>query len=207
MKKINVAIIEDDSEIRQLLTLIIDGSPGFACKQSFPDCESAMSGLCDFAPDVVLMDIDLPGMSGIDGVRTLADKLPHTDFIMLTIQEDDDSVFNSLCAGATGYLLKDTAPVDLLEAIKEVRAGGSPMSVGIARRVVASFRKSKQTPLTPRETEILQKLCDGANYRVIAESLFISGDTVRAHIKNIYQKLQVHSRAEAVKKALTDKLI
>ncbi|MFQ5640613.1 MAG: response regulator [bacterium] len=204
---ITVAIVEDDREIRQLLTLIIDGSPGYECKQSFNDCETAISEIVANPPDVVLMDIDLPGMSGIEGVKRLKTELPDTDFIMLTIKEDDDSIFDSVCAGATGYLVKDMPPADLLQAIKEVYEGGAPMSANIARRVVTSFKKSTESPLTPRETEILQKLCDGDNYKTIAAALFISGDTVRAHIKNIYQKLHVSSRAEVVKKAIRDRLI
>ncbi|MFQ5606090.1 MAG: response regulator [bacterium] len=204
---ISVAVVEDDREIRQLLTLIIDGSPGYACKQSFNNCESAVPEVERNPPDVVLMDIDLPGMSGIEGVKLLKAKLPDTDFIMLTIKEDDDSIFESICAGATGYLVKDMPPAELLQAIKEVYEGGSPMSANIARRIVTSFKKSPESPLTPRETEILQKLCDGDNYKTIAEALFISGDTVRAHIKNIYRKLQVNSRAEVVKKAIQNRLI
>lgn len=204
---INVSIVEDDDEIRKLLTLIIDGSPGFSCKQTFTDCESAIKGIKAKPPDVMLMDIMLPKMNGIQGVKILKEQFPMTDFIMLTVQEDDDSLFNSLCAGATGYLLKDTPPIELLQSIKEVRQGGSPMTASIARRIIASFRKSSDSPLTKRETEILEKLCDGQNYKIIAESLFVSGNTVRAHIKSIYKKLQVNSRAEAVKKALSDKLI
>ncbi|MFQ5602715.1 MAG: response regulator [bacterium] len=206
-EEISVAVVEDDREIRQLLTLIIDSSPGFSCKQSFNDCETAIPAIEKNPPDVVLMDIDLPGMSGIEGVKRLKVKLPDTDFIMLTIKEDDDSIFDSICAGATGYLVKDMPPADLLQAIKDVYAGGSPMSANIARRIVTSFKKNTQSPLTPRETEIMQKLCDGDNYKTIAESLFISGDTVRAHIKNIYRKLHVSSRAEMVKKAIRDRLI
>ncbi|MEO8400151.1 MAG: response regulator transcription factor, partial [Ignavibacteriaceae bacterium] len=146
-------------------------------------------------------------MSGIQGVKILKETLPQIDFIMLTIQEDDESVFNSLCAGATGYLLKDTPPAELLTAIKEVREGGSPMSPSIARKIIETFKPNSKTPLTKRESEILVKLCDGENYKTIADSLFISGHTVRAHIKNIYQKLHVNSRAGAVKKAIQEKLI
>jgi len=204
---ITVAIIEDDREIRELLTLIIDSSPGYSCKLSFNDCESAKDAVLTDPPKVVLMDIDLPGMSGIEGVNQLKSQIPSTDFIMLTIKEDDDSIFNSLCAGATGYLLKDTGPADLLLAIREVVEGGSPMSAGVARRVISSFKKASESPLTKRETEILNMLCDGKNYKEIATDLFISGDTVRVHIKNIYRKLQVNSRGEAVKKAIKDRLV
>jgi len=204
---ITVAIVEDDREIRQLMTMIIDGSPGYSCKQSFNDCESAIPEIEKKPPDVVLMDIDLPGISGIEGVRKLRNKLPDTDFIMLTIKEDDDSVFQSICAGATGYLVKDTPPVMLLQSIKDVHEGGSPMTASIARRVVSSFKTTSESPITARETEILKKLCDGENYRTIAEALFISGETVRQHIKNIYRKLHVNSRAAAVQKAIRDRLV
>jgi len=205
--KIEVAIVEDDSEIRKMLSLIIDRSPGYSCKKNYSDCESAVESIKKNPPDVVLMDIHLPKMSGIEGVQILKESLPETDFIMLTIQEDDDSVFNSLCAGATGYLLKDTSPVDLLNAIRDVRDGGSPMSPSIARKIISTFRLNMDSPLSKRETEILEQLCDGDNYKAIADSLFISGHTVRAHIKSIYKKLQVNSRAEAVRKAIKDKLI
>jgi DNA-binding NarL/FixJ family response regulator len=204
---ITVAIVEDDVEIRKILSYIIDRSPGYSCKQTYNDCETAIISLKKNPPEVVLMDIALPKMSGIECVKILNQEIPGTDFIMLTIQEDDDSIFNSLCAGASGYLLKDTAPSVLLTSIKEVREGGSPMTPSIARRIIKSFKPNSTTPLTGRETEILEKLCDGENYRSIADALFISGHTVRAHIKNIYQKLHVNSRGEAVKKAFKDKLI
>lgn len=207
MNNIDVAIVEDDSEIRQALTLIIDGSPGFSCKLSFNDCESSLEAIESSTPDVVLMDINLPGISGIEGVRKLKEKIPDTDFIMLTIQEDNDSIFNSICAGATGYLLKDTPPAELLKSIKDVYEGGSPMSPSIARRIVSSFKTTIESPLTAREKEVLQRLCDGENYKTIADALYISGNTVRAHIKKIYSKLQVQSRAGAVKKAIGDRLI
>lgn len=205
--EIKVAVVEDDAEIRELLTLLIDASPGFSCKHSFNDCETAVGELPGLDHDVILMDIILPKMSGIEGVKLLKEKIPGTDFIMLTVQEDDNSIFDSLCAGASGYLLKDTPPAELLSSIKEVINGGSPMTPSIARRVINSFKKAGDSPLSKRETEILELLCDGKNYKTIADELFVSGNTVRAHIKNIYRKLHVNSRAEAVKKALNDKLV
>lgn len=205
--EITVAIIEDDDEIRKMLSLIVDRSPGYSCKQSYPDCESSLDAIINEPPDVVLMDIDLPNMNGIEGVIHLKEKLLETDFIMLTIKDDDDSVFNSLCAGASGYLLKDTAPAQLLDSIKEVYEGGSPMSPSIARRIINSFRPTSNFTLTKREIVILERLCDGENYKAIADSLFISGHTVRTHIKNIYKKLHVNSRGEAVKKAVRNKLV
>lgn len=204
---ISVAIVEDDNEIRDLLELLIDRSPGFSCKHVFKDCESAIEPIQKHLPDVVLMDIELPGISGIEGVRRLKECVPGTDFIMLTIREDDESIFQSLAAGATGYLLKDTPPTRLLASIREVHEGGAPMSPNIARKITSSFHSRSQSPLSERETEILEKLCQGQNYSTIADSLYISGHTVRAHIKNIYRKLHVNSRAEAVTRALKDKLV
>ncbi|MEZ5148806.1 MAG: response regulator transcription factor [Bacteroidales bacterium] len=202
-----VAIVEDEDEIRELLEAIIDRSPGFTCKHVFKDCESALNPLKSIKPDVVLMDIQLPGISGIEGIKLLKPELNDTDFIMLTIRDEDEMVFESLCAGATGYLLKDTPPVRLLNAIKEVREGGSPMSPGIARKIVISFQPSRSNPLTEREQEVLENLAKGENYTTISEKLFISGNTVRAHIKNIYRKLEVNSRAAAVNTAIKQKLI
>lgn len=204
---ISVAIVEDDNEIRDLLELLIDRSPGFSCKHVFSDCESAIEPIKKHLPDVVLMDVELPGMTGIEGIKKLKESVPGTDFIMLTIREDDETIFQSLAAGATGYLLKDTPPTRLLSGIREVHEGGAPMSPNIARKITGSFHARSQSPLSERETVILEKLCEGKNYATIADALYISGHTVRAHIKNIYRKLHVNSRAEAVTKALKDKLV
>ncbi|MFK7920792.1 MAG: response regulator [Bacteroidia bacterium] len=204
---IDVGIVEDDEDIRSALALIIDGTPGFICEQTFNSCEEAIPRILEHQPDVVLMDINLPGMTGIEGVKKLKPQLEKTDFIMLTIQLDDHSVFESMRSGATGYLLKNTPSHTLLQAIKDVYAGGAPMSTQIARKVLTSFRRKVETPLSERETEILTELCQGHNYKVIAEALFVSGHTVRTHIKNIYKKLHVNSRAEAVRKAIKDKLV
>jgi DNA-binding NarL/FixJ family response regulator len=154
------------------------------------------------------VDIELPGMNGIEGVKILKDKMPEVDFIMLTVRQDDDALFGSLCAGATGYLTKDTPPLQLLESIKEVRSGGAPMSARVARKVIDSFNVPKlKSPLSPRETEVLNLLCDGMNNRTIADKLFISSNTVQTHIKNIYRKLHVTYRASAVKKAINERLV
>lgn len=206
-KKISVALVEDDDEIRSMLEILIDRSPGFSCKLVFSNCEDAIDPLKENLPDVVLMDIGLPGMNGIEAIRKLKENIPGTDFIMLTIREDEEAIFRSLCAGATGYLLKDTSPVRLLAAIQEVYEGGSPVSPSVARKINCSFHPQSPTPLSERETEILEKLCEGQNYTAIARSLYISGHTVRAHLKNIYRKLHVNSRAEVVKKAVKDRLI
>ena len=201
-----IAIVEDDNEIRQTLTLIIDGSQGFTCKYAFPDGESAMASIENLPVDIVLMDIDLPGKSGIEVTRVLKQKCPQIDIIMLTVQSDDDSIFESLCVGASGYLLKDTNPADLLVHIKEVFNGGSPMSSQVARRIINSFRII-DNPLSSRETEVLKLLSKGMNYKEVASELFLSPHTIKTHIKNIYSKLHVNNRAEAIYKAIKKKLI
>ena len=203
---IHIAIVEDDNEIRQTLSLIIDGSRGFSCKYAFPDGESAIASIPALPIDVVLMDINLPGKSGIEVTRQLKKECPELDFIMLTVLSDDDSIFESLCVGASGYLLKDTDPTDLLVHIKEVFDGGSPMSSQIARRIINSFRII-ENPLSNRETEVLKMLSKGMNYKEVAEDIFLSPHTIKTHIKNIYSKLHVNSRAEAIYKAIKQKLI
>lgn len=204
---IAVSIVEDDDEIRESLALLIEAAPGFCCLNTYRDCESAIAGVPHDLPEVVLMDIALPGMSGIEGVARLKEVAPDVDVIMLTIHKDNDLVFRSLCAGATGYLVKNTKPEKILEAIREVHDGGAPMSSNIARMIVSSFRRTTASPLTPRETEVLAQLCKGQSYKMIADTLFVSEQTVHFHIKNIYQKLQVHSKSEAVIVALRDKLV
>lgn len=206
--EIQIAIVEDDTEIRETLALLINAADGYNCTYMYPDAESAISDLPYHVIDVVLMDIELPQLSGVDAVRSLNPIMSKTDFIMLTVKQDDDSVFDSLCAGASGYLMKDIAPNDLLKKITEVTQGGAPMSSKIARQVVQSFNKvSTPSPLSERETEILALLCKGMNARSIASTLFLSAHTIKTHVKNIYRKLHVHSRAEAVSKALKDGLL
>jgi DNA-binding NarL/FixJ family response regulator len=203
---ISVSIIEDDDEIRDALALLVGESPGFVLLSVFPACEPAITDLPGNSPDVLLMDIALPGMSGIEGVSHIKRLLPTVDIIMLTVHKDDDLVFQSLCAGATGYLLKTTPPAKIMEAIREVRTGGAPMSAAIARKIVDSFRRTS-SPLTDRESEVLVLLCKGHSYKMIADELFISEQTVHFHIRNIYQKLQVHSKSEAVAKAIRQRLV
>ena len=202
-----VSLVEDDDEIRQTFKFLINNAEGFKCISDFRDCETAIPALQKDPPDVLLMDITLPGMSGIEGVRILHDKMPNLDIIMLTVHKSDEVIFDSLCAGACGYLMKNTPPQKILDAIKEVLDGGSPMSTAIARKVITSFRVTKDSPLTKRETEVLNELCKGKSYKSIAETLFVSEDTVHFHIKNIYRKLQVHSKSEAVAKAIKQKLV
>ncbi len=204
---INISIVEDDDEIRESLAILINGTPGFACISTFFNCESAIKGILEDPPDVILMDIGLPGMTGIEGIRRIKSKLPEIDILMLTVHCDSKKVFEALCAGACGYLIKDTPPARLLEAITEAHSGGAPMSTQIARMVVDSFKTSPHTDLTHREIEVLNQLCKGKSYRMIADTLFISEETVRRHIKNIYKKLEVRSKSEAVAKALRERLV
>lgn len=204
---LNVAIVEDDPDIRESLALLINGTPGYECEQTYSNAEKAIKGILKDPPDVILMDIELPGMSGIEAIKVLKEKMPTLDILVLTILSDDKIVFEALCAGACGYLMKDTPPAQLLEALQETRDGGAPMSTRIARMVVQSFQVTQTTSLTARETEVLTHLCKGKSYKMIADSLFISEETVRRHIKNIYRKLEVHSKSEAVAKAFKQKLV
>ena len=211
---INVAIVEDNDTIREGLAVLINGTNGYKCVGSFRDCESFLLTLNTLDANVVLMDIALPGISGIEGIKKAKKIKPDIDILMLTIYEDSEKVFDALCEGACGYLVKKTPPLKLLEAIKEVYEGGSPMSSQIARQVITAFKESKSTKvenlefeLSPREKEVINLLAGGNNYQQIAEQLFISVDTVRHHIKNIYKKLHVHNQSEAVAKAIRKKII
>jgi len=201
---IQVVIIEDIREIREGLQLLINGSDGFSCTKTFATAEPAIVELPSLAPDVVLMDIHLPGMNGIDAVRKLKSVCKGTQFIMSTVYEDDENIFESLKAGASGYLLKKTAPSKILDAIAEVYNGGSPMSSQIARKVIASFQHKDSIDetniLTPKEKEILKELAKGLRYKEIADEMKISIETVRSHARKIYEKLQVQSRTEALNK-------
>lgn len=211
---INVAIIEDNNTIREGLAALVNGTDGYKCIGAYRDCESFLAKLSSLEVDVVLMDIGLPGMSGIEGVKKAMEMKPELSILMLTIYEESDKVFDALCAGATGYLVKKTPPSRLLDAIKDASEGGSPMSSRIARQVITAFKEGQNIAtdnskydLTDREKEVLNLLADGYNYQEIANTLYISVDTVRHHIRNIYKKLHVHSQSEAVAKAIRKKII
>jgi DNA-binding NarL/FixJ family response regulator len=209
---IRVEIIEDLREVREGLALLINGTQGFRCANSFRTMEDALVRIDNEAPDVILTDLGLPRMSGIEGIRILHDRHPTVPIIALTVYGDDDNVFSALCAGATGYLLKNTAPARLLESLKEVVDGGAPMSPEIARRVVYLFREfvppeRASYHLTPQESELLKLLVNGHHYKTAAVEMGITTNTVAFHLKNIYQKLQVHSKSEAVAKALRERLV
>lgn len=204
---IKVAIVDDDEGIRNSLATLIRRAPDLRFAGDYPDAETALKEIPDRLPDVVLMDINLPGMKGVECVRQLKNMLPRVQFLMLTVYEDSDSLFNSLKAGASGYLLKRTASARLLEAIHDVYGGGSPMTPQLARRVVQFFSKpaSDASPLarlTPGEKEFLDQLAKGYAYKEIADRMNISIDTVRSYVRTVYEKLHVHSRTEAVVKYL-----
>lgn len=210
---INVVIVEDQKPIREGLAVLISGTEGLACAAHYGSVEDMLPCIAADEPDVILMDIGLPGMSGIDGIREVRKLLPEVVIIVLSVYEDNENIFEALCTGAAGYLVKNTPPARLIEAIHEAHDGGSPMTSHIARKVVSLFQKNYQPKddadvrLTDREREILTGLSDGDSYGSIADTLFISVDTVRYHIRNIYQKLQVHSQSAAVSRAIRKGLI
>ena len=211
-EQIKVAIVEDRREIREGLAMLISGTEGYRCTGSFRSMEDALPRIGADLPDVVLCDIGLPGMSGIEGMRILKERYPNLLLLMLTVYDDDERIFDALCAGACGYLLKKTPPARLLESLKEVVTGGSPMSPEVARRVIALFRDIRPPEradyeLTPHETRLLKLLVEGHNYKTAASELNVSVNTVSFHMRHIYEKLQVHSKSEAVAKALRDRLV
>jgi DNA-binding NarL/FixJ family response regulator len=209
---IRVAIIEDCRPIRDGLTQLIDGSDGYHVTGGFRSMEEALPQVAFDLPDVVLVDIGLPGISGIEGIRQLRLRHPQLHLLVLTVYGDDERIFNAICAGACGYLLKKTAPARLLESLAEVAAGGAPMSPEVARRVVELFRTIRPPEradyhLTPHEVKLLQLLVNGRNRKSAAVELGVTVHAISFHLRQIYEKLQVHSRSEAVAKALRERLI
>jgi DNA-binding NarL/FixJ family response regulator len=209
---IKVAIIEDERDIRECLCVLINGTAGYTCTGRYRTMEEALDKIPRQMPDVALSDIGLPGMSGIEGVRILKERYPNLLILMLTVYDDDERIFDAMCAGACGYLLKKTPPARLLESLKEAVAGGAPMSPEVARRVIALFREIRpperaEYHLTPHETRLLRLFVEGHNYKTAAAELGVSVNTVNFHVRSIYDKLQVHSRSEAVAKALINRLV
>ena len=192
--------------------MLINGTIGFQCAGSYRTMEEALGGISGTRPDVILTDIGLPGMDGVEGTRILRERFPHVPILALTVYDDDDNVFNAICAGASGSLLKNTAPARLLESLREVVDGGAPMSPDVARRVVTLFRQFRPPArasyhLTPQETELLKLMVEGHHYKTAANTMGISTNTISFHLKHIYEKLQVHSKTEAVAKALQERLL
>jgi DNA-binding NarL/FixJ family response regulator len=205
--KKRVLIVEDDEEIRNSFSLIVNSSQKFMVVNAYGKCEDAIVNLNRDRAEIVLMDIELPGMNGIQGTRIIKEKLPHTEIVMVSVYEDSELVFEALKAGASGYITKSANYLELLSALDEIVKGGAPMSSKIARMVIDNFHVNPNSPLTKRETEILQLISEGKTYTQISEELFISKETAKTHIKNIYSKLQVNSKSEAIAKATQDRLI
>lgn len=205
-------IIEDLRELRDGLVSLINYAPGFVCVAACRTMEEALLKIEREVPDVVLSDIGLPKMDGIQGIRIIKEKHPEVTVLMLTVYDDDDRIFDSICAGASGYLLKHTHPLKLLEALTEAVSGGAPMSPEVAGRVITFFRQIRppsppEHDLTPHETRILKMIVEGHNYTTAAEELNVKYSTIKFHMQNIYDKLQVHSKSEAVAKALRDGIV
>jgi len=209
---IKTAVVEDMRDIREGLTTLINFTEGFDCTGSYRSMEEAIPKISAKVPDVLLSDIGLPGMDGIEGIKILKDKYPQMTVLMLTIYDDDERIFDALCAGASGYLLKRTPPAQLMENIRDAASGGGPMSPEVASRVIKLFRDIRppekvEYDLTPHETRLLKLLVDGHNYTTAAEELGVSFNTIKFHMRHIYEKLQVHSKSEAVAKALQDRIV
>jgi DNA-binding NarL/FixJ family response regulator len=212
LQTIRVAIVEDRREIREGLAALINGTDGFKCTGAYRSMEEALDRIGSPLPDVTLLDIGLPGMSGIAGLRVLKERHPDMLVLILSVYDDDERIFDAMCAGASGYLLKKTPPSKLLESLKEAVLGGAPMSPEVARRVIALFKEIRPPEradynLTPHETRLLRLFVKGHNYKTAAQELGVTVHTISFHLRRIYEKLQVHSKSEAVAKALEDRLV
>jgi DNA-binding NarL/FixJ family response regulator len=202
-----ILIVEDDPIIRNAFVTLIQQNSEYTIANAYDNAEAAIKNLNTDQPDICLMDIELPGMNGIEAIPKIKAILPNTQLVVVTVYENDELVFKALCAGASGYLTKNMPPQKLIESLKELENGGAPMSTNIARLVVSSFHKNRQSPLTARELEVLELLSSGKSYSTIADQLFVDKETIKSHIKNIYLKLEVHSKAEAIEKARKSKYI
>ncbi len=211
---IRVSIFEDNKHLRETFQFLLNNAEGFTCAGAYPDCRDMLENISNNLCDVILMDIEMPGMNGIEATQLIKENFPEINILIQTVFFEDDYIFDAICAGASGYILKSTTPDGYLDAIREVQAGGSPMTAGIARRVLQQFKTNMQPQavpnqygLTTQEKKILQLLVDGKSYKMIGSELFIATDTVKAHIRNLYAKLQVHSGTEAVSKALKHRIV
>lgn len=213
MSVIKVVIFEDNTGLRNMLYQLINGSDGFECVGAFPDCLNLLKVIEKSNPDVVMMDIGLPGMSGIEAIKILKERFPNLNILIQTIFDDNDKIFQAICAGASGYILKNTSPSRILQCLVETHNGGAPISPSVATKVLKMVQapaysiRNNSFNLSEREKEVLQYLVRGMSYKLIASHCFLSIDTVRSHIKSIYEKLHVHSKSEAVAKALQKNIV
>lgn len=210
--EIKVAVFEDNKMLRESLQQLIHNAPGMSCTGAFPDADRLLHRIHIANPDVVLMDINMPGISGIEAVQVIKENFPGMHILMQTVFDDNDKIFAAICAGASGYMLKKTPPLKMIEAIRETYLGGAPMTAAVAVKVLQMFRqqtveKTEFIDLSDREKQILSLLVKGKSYKAIASGCFISIDTVSTHVRHIYEKLHVHSKSEAVAKAIHQKLI
>ncbi len=206
-KDIKIVVIEDDQIIREGYSILIGQTDGYTVVNSYDSFDNAAKSITDDGPDVILLDIELPGTNGIEAIPRLKRILPHAYILILTVYESEKNIFEALANGASGYLTKNTPAARIVDSIREVKDGGGPMSVNIARMVIKSFQRNQESPLSKRETQILEQIADGKSRSQIARDLFIDLETVRSHIKNIYLKLDVNSRADAIKAAKNNRLI
>lgn len=208
-----IAVFEDNNHLRQTLQVLLEAADGFTCTGAYANCNDMLNQLQEAPCDIVLMDIEMPGLNGIEATKLIKEHFPEIMVLIQTAFFDDSYIFDAICAGASGYILKTTSPTGYIEALREVESGGSPMTPGIARRMLELFREnmqptaSKDYQLTPREKEILQMLVNGKSYKMIAAESNIATDTVKSHIRNIYAKLHVNSGIEAVSKAIRDRIV
>jgi len=211
--EIKIAIFEDSKLLRESLQQLVDNAEGMYCSGAFPDANKLLRNVQAAEPDVVMMDINMPGISGIEAVQMIKEKYPEVRILMQTVFEENDKIFAAICAGASGYMLKKTAPQKMVEAIRETYSGGAPMTASVATKVLQMFRAQNKSEgsefidLSEREKEILALLVKGKSYKAVASECFISIDTVSTHVRHIYEKLHVHSKSEAVAKAINQKLI
>lgn len=211
---IKVAIFEDNKHLRETIQFLLNNTEGYCCTGAYPDCSNLSQDITMAACDIILMDIEMPGINGIEATKIVKEKFPHIHVLIQTVFFEDEYIFNAICAGASGYILKSAAPIDYIDAIAEVQAGGSPITPGIARKVLELFKHNLQPSapakvynLTVQEKKVLQLLVEGKSYKMIAAALFVSFDTIKSHVRNIYAKLHVHSGTEAVSLALRDKIV
>ncbi|MEZ4874610.1 MAG: response regulator transcription factor [Flavobacteriaceae bacterium] len=208
-----ICIFEDNTHLRESLQLLIDATAGFHCVGAFPNCKNLLEKFSDVSCDICLMDIGMPGISGIEATKIIKESYPEIQVLIQTVFSDDDNIFKAICAGASGYILKTSSPAEYIQAIKDVKSGGAPMSPSIASRVLQLFKLNFQPltkeeyHLTDKEKLVLQQLVEGKSYKMIADELTISVETIKTHMKNIYAKLHVHSSTEAVSKALQERII